>query len=143
MNMLTGKSSPFFLGKSIVAGFGLFAKDDIVSDIFVIEYTGEVVSHVEAERRGAFYDYKKLSYLFDLNTEKGSTFQTVDATRIGNESRFINHSVTPNLKARNMMVNGIIRIGFFSSRKIRKGEELFFDYNYNELFKKTYNFREI
>ncbi|EJW04019.1 hypothetical protein EDEG_01692 [Edhazardia aedis USNM 41457] len=125
--------------ESYTAGFGLFAGEDIDVDTFVIEYTGELVSNQEADRRGFFYDYKKLSYLFDLTEDLD--FTTLDATRIGNNARFINHGGEneANLIAKPFMVNGMLKMAMYSSRKIRKGEELLFNYNYNNEHKQAHN----
>jgi SET domain-containing protein len=81
-----------------------------------------------------------MSYLFDMNDcESDDEYDTkvqkkfkdnffplcVDATYYGNESRFINHSCEPNLKAFNLVteVESITyhRIAFFATRNIHKG----------------------
>lgn len=36
------------------------------------EYTGELVSHKEADKRGKIYDRANSSFLFDLNDQVGS-----------------------------------------------------------------------
>lgn len=126
---------------SNIAGLGLFADEYIRKNAFVIEYAGEVIGNAEAERRGFFYDYMKLSYLFDFNCDSVD-WMTIDSTRIGNESRFINHSGKPNLMARQIKVGGMFRMGFYALRDIKKGEELYFDYKYNEEFKKKYNIHD-
>lgn len=128
-----------YIGNSLIAGYGLFATKPIKKNTFVIEYIGEVVSHSEAERRGFFYDHKKMSYLFDLNVQNNLEYQTIDATRIGNNARFINHSTKPNIIARQVMVNGVLRMGMYAFRDIKENEELLFDYKYSEAIKKTYN----
>ena len=55
---------------------------------------------------------------------------TIDATRKGQISRFINHSCEPNCETQKWTVNGLVRIGFFATRDIRVGEEITFDYQF-------------
>lgn len=38
------------------------------------EYTGELVSHREADKRGKIYDLVNSSYLFDLNDQVSGSF---------------------------------------------------------------------
>ncbi|KAM0686724.1 hypothetical protein COBT_002046 [Conglomerata obtusa] len=140
--ILLNKGANTFVGESIIAGYGLFAAMDISKNSFVIEYVGEVISHNEAERRGFFYDHKKISYLFDLSLRDDEDYGTIDATRIGNNARFINHSKNANLDARQMIVNGILRMGMYAKRDIKENEELFFDYKYNENIKKIFNLKD-
>lgn len=125
--------------ESKIAGYGLFAGEDIPKDSFVIEYVGELVSHAEAERRGCFYDIKKCSYLFDLCNESERKTLAIDAANMGNGSRFINHSVRKaNLRAKVMQVNGRKKIGFYATKDIKTGQEMFFDYKYDEIFKEKH-----
>lgn len=82
---------------------------------------------MEADRRGIIYDRKFLSFLFDLNSE-----WAIDAARLGNKSRFINHSDNDkdglNCEAKIVLVNGEHRIKFMALRDIKVGEELLFNY---------------
>ncbi|KAM0675673.1 Histone-lysine N-methyltransferase ezh1 [Gurleya vavrai] len=136
------KHANVHVGESLIAGYGLFASEEIKNGSFVIEYVGEVISHNEAEIRGFFYDQRKISYLFDLSLRNEEEYSTIDATRFGNEARFINHSTNANLNAKQMVVNGVLRMGMYAKRNIKRGEELFFDYKYNDSIKRIFNLKD-
>ncbi|KAH9892994.1 hypothetical protein F4778DRAFT_749131 [Xylariomycetidae sp. FL2044] len=129
-----GKSKSVVLGKSRIAGYGLFATEDIFQDEFVIEYVGELISQDEGVRREArrgdvFDETSNSSYLFTLLEQEGIW---VDAAIYGNLSRYINHQESNcNVTPRIMYVNGEYRIKFTSLRDIKAGEELFFHYGEN------------
>jgi hypothetical protein len=115
-------------GHSAVSGMGLFVAKNVAKGGYLGEYVGEILTDAESERRGALYDKNHLSYLFGLNKDR-----TIDATRQGNKFRFINHSATrPNCHARVVLANCTHRIGFYSLRALKAGEELFFDYGYGK-----------
>ncbi|ELQ75366.1 Transcriptional repressor EZH1, partial [Trachipleistophora hominis] len=130
------KERPTYVAPSTVDGYGLFTVDDLSKDDFVIEYVGEIITNEEAERRGLFYEKRKLSYLFDLSNLSDCTKETIDATKIANKARFINHSKKANLIAKTVQVAGRKRIGFYAQKTIRRNEELFFDYRYKDEQKK-------
>ena len=115
------------IGNSDVQGWGLFILEPALKGELIIEYKGEVVSNEEAERRGVVYDKLGCSYLFDLNPDFA-----IDATRLGNAVKFMNHSdesssnCFPEIKA----VDGEQRIGLYARRNIEAGDELTFDYKY-------------
>ncbi|KAI9825846.1 MAG: hypothetical protein M1832_000787 [Thelocarpon impressellum] len=126
VSLQLGRPKRTFLGHSQVAGYGLFMGEAVRAGEYLGEYTGEVVSSDEANRRGRIYDKRGLSYLFDLNKA-----QVIDATRAGNKFRFINNStLSDNCKPRVLLANGAHRIGMFANRHLEPGDELFFNYGY-------------
>ncbi|XP_078275559.1 histone-lysine N-methyltransferase SUV39H2-like [Rhinoraja longicauda] len=111
-------------------GWGIRTLQRIKKNSFVMEYVGEVITSEEAERRGRFYDSEGITYLFDLDYVEDE--YTVDAAHFGNISHFVNHSCDPNLQVYNVFIDSLDtrlpRIALFSTRSIRPGEELTFDY---------------
>lgn len=126
--------------KSKFHGLGLFSDEIIIKNgEFVMEYTGEVISDKEAERRGNFYEANSCSYLFDLNKVGNETIWSIDAFAVGGISRYINHSLRKaNLNSEVAMVGGLNKIVFRANRDIYKGEELLFDYKFTEEHKKNH-----
>lgn len=119
--------------KSDKHGLGLFAEEFIRADSFVMEYTGEVISDKEAERRGNFYEMNKLSYLFNAVMSGSECLYSLDAFFMGNKSRFINHSVSrANIRSKVLVSCGNVKVVFYSLRDIFKGEELLFDYKFTD-----------
>jgi|SRR5712671_334554 len=105
---------------SPIHGRGVRALVPIKKGSRVIEYLGERVSHVEADRR---YDLK--------GEDDGHTFlfiasnrTVIDAGVGGNEARFINHSCAPNCET--VIERG--RVFIEAIRDIEPGEELGYDY---------------
>ncbi|XP_006013568.1 histone-lysine N-methyltransferase SUV39H2 [Latimeria chalumnae] len=132
-NRVVQKGTPYSLcifRTSNGRGWGVQTLQKIKKNSFVMEYVGEVITSEEAERRGQLYDSKGTTYLFDLDYESDEF--TVDATRYGNISHFVNHSCDPNLQVFNVFIENldlrIPRIALFSTRNIKAREELTFDY---------------
>lgn len=112
----------FEVRRSTIQGLGAFAKKRIRKGTRVIEYTGERISHAEADQRYDDTSMKRhTTYLFVVN---GRT--VVDATVEGNEARFINHSCDPNCES---LVDGS-RIYIEAIRTIQPGDELAYDYRF-------------
>ncbi|KAG8376416.1 hypothetical protein BUALT_Bualt09G0061200 [Buddleja alternifolia] len=117
-------------------GWGLYAAEFIPNGKFVCEYAGELLSTKEARQRQQAYD--ELSSTPALLVVKehlpsGNTCMriNIDATRIGNVARFINHSCDGgNLDTVIMRSSGALlpRICFFAFRDIQENEELTFSY---------------
>lgn len=72
---------------SPVAGWGCFARVPLPAAAFLMEYTGEIISQEEAERRGFWCDLQKSNYFYELDDNF-----IVDATYAGTAMRFCNHS---------------------------------------------------
>ncbi|XP_050527182.1 uncharacterized protein LOC126897539 isoform X2 [Daktulosphaira vitifoliae] len=106
-------------------GYGVCALEDISKGSFVDEYVGEVIDQHEMIRRMKKRLYKNNNYMVQLKHD-----EVIDATCKGNITRFINHSCEPNCIAEKWHVLGESRMGFFSSKNIKKGEEITFDYSF-------------
>lgn len=101
------------------AGKGLFAKQLILKNYFIMEYKGAITTH----HSGSQYSFKMMNE-YEL-----------DAETFGNDARYINSSQgQKNLKnCRAVLLNFAecgLKIFIQAIRSIRKDEELFFDYAY-------------
>ena len=122
------------LFKTAEKGWGVRTLQDIEAGEYIDEYIGELVAEVTAERRGMKYDcIHECSYLFDLTSDKANKF-TIDAVRYCSTARWFNHSCDPNMLSRQVYVEtrdrSLPRLGFFANKFIAAGEELTFDYGY-------------
>ncbi len=106
---------------SPIHGRGVFAVTAITRGARIIEYTGERMSHVEADRRyGELHDGSSHTMLFAATDEV-----VIDATKRGGPARWINHSCAPNCETNEE--EG--RVFIDAIRAIRPGQELLYDYN--------------
>jgi hypothetical protein len=108
----------FEIRSSKIHGKGGFALQPIPKGTRLVEYTGEIITPGEADRR-AERSRSERTYLFTINSRK-----LVDATRRGSRARFINHSCEPNCSS--TVERG--RVYIEAERDIEPGEELTYDY---------------
>ncbi|KAL6845229.1 hypothetical protein ACP4OV_024724 [Aristida adscensionis] len=121
-------------------GWGLHAAEALGRGRFVCEYAGEFLTTEEARNRQRLYDelasIGKLSPALvvireHLPSGKACLRVNIDATKVGNVARFINHSCDGgNLQPVLVRCSGSLlpRLCFFSARDIVEGEELTFSY---------------
>jgi len=111
----------FAVRKSSIHGRGVFALTRIARGARLIEYTGERMSHDEADKRYSdMHDGSAHTMLIAATDEV-----VIDATQYGSSARWINHSCVPNCEANEE--NG--RVFIEAMREIRAGEELSYDYD--------------
>ena len=115
--------APYFeIRKSKIQGRGAFATRRIRAGTRIMEYTGELISQDEANRR---YEDDAMgrhhTFLFAVDDDR-----VIDGAVGGNESRYINHSCAPNCQA----VNERGRIFIEALTTIEPGTELLYDYAY-------------
>jgi len=118
MEMITDMARLFEIRRSKIHGRGGFALQPIPKGTRLVEYTGEIITSAEADRRSE-RSRSERTYLFTINSRK-----LVDATRRGSRARFINHSCEPNCES--TVERG--RVYIEAARDIEPGEELTYDY---------------
>jgi len=103
-------------------GFGLFASQSIKPFTHLAEYTGRV-------KRWKLWKQNKNPYCFRYpgGWLPGQIYM-VDAQEGGNETRFVNHSDTPNCEPATALSNGILHIFFRATRPIQAGEQITINY---------------
>ena len=106
--------------KSSVHGWGVFALETIPKNKRIIDYAGEKITAKQSTPREVRYLKQGHIWCFTLNRN-----WAIDAAVDGNAARFINHSCRGNCYVQ--IIKGVIWIR--ASRKIRKGEELSYNYH--------------
>lgn len=111
---------PFKVRNSKIHGRGVFATRKIEPETFLIEYEGKRISAREADKRaGADPDNPFHTFFFSLENGK-----VIDGDDEGGDARWINHGCDPNCEAREEKG----RVYIYALRKIKRGEELCYDY---------------
>jgi uncharacterized protein len=110
----------FEVRPSAIQGLGGFAIRPIPRGTRVVEYTGERITHAEADAR---YDDARVRrhHTFLLTVDRDTV---IDAARGGGVARFLNHSCGPNCAT--FVEKG--RAFIVALRAIAPGEELAYDY---------------
>lgn len=119
-------------------GFGLKSTMHVTKGSFVIEYVGELLTETEAKTRMSKYTPHSSCYLYALREFFGDkkTSHFIDASKVGNESRFINHSCDPNLIMIPVRVNTLFpHFTLFALKDIPLDGELTFDYGVQHMDK--------
>lgn len=113
--------------RSNIDGWGVFATTDIAAGELIIEYVGEIIRPTISDLREKRYMQQGIGcYMFEIVAGK-----IVDATLCGNAARYINHSCAPNCYSKTIRVdNNRNVVGIFSKRRIQRGEELSYDYQF-------------
>lgn len=136
----TGGGRRIQVRRSGVHGKGVFARLPIARGETIIEYTGEIISWPEALRRHP-HDPADPNHTFYFSLDDGS--HVIDAKHGGNAARWINHACEPNCEADETEGRVFIK----ALRKLKPGEELFYDYGlvinerYTAKLKKEYECR--
>lgn len=105
---------------SPVHGRGVFALRPLAAGERIFEYTGEVISWAEAQRRHPHDpQHPDHTFYFHIDDE-----HVIDGKHHGNSAKWINHSCAPNCEAEE--VGG--RVFIHALRDIAAGEELSYDY---------------
>ncbi|KAK5207434.1 hypothetical protein LTR41_007003 [Exophiala xenobiotica] len=114
-------------------GYGVRSNRTFEPNQIIVEYTGEIITQEECEKRmKTMYKNNECYYLmlFDQN-------MIIDATR-GSIARFVNHSCAPNCRMEKWTVNGKPRMALFAGdRGVMTGEELSYDYNFDPYSQKN------
>ncbi|KAJ4386198.1 hypothetical protein N0V93_009091 [Gnomoniopsis smithogilvyi] len=127
----TKKGGRFRVGVEVLKtadrGHGVRSNRCFEPNQIIMEYTGEIITEAECERRmNEKYKDNECYYLmaFDQN-------MIIDATT-GSIARFVNHSCDPNCRMEKWIVHGQPRMALFAGDKpIMTGEELTYDYNFD------------
>lgn len=115
--------------ESEIHGTGVFASTKVPKGKKVIEYIGEKITKKESARRSIALIEKNQGsqtdgavYIFEVNKR-----HDIDGNIPENTARFINHSCEPNCEP-DVIKN---RVWLISTRKIKKGEELSYNYGFD------------
>ncbi|CAP60810.1 uncharacterized protein PODANS_1_20820 [Podospora anserina S mat+] len=127
----TKKGGRFRVGVEVLKtsdrGYGVRSTRCFEPNQIIMEYTGEIITEEECERRmNEKYKDNECYYLmsFDQN-------MIIDATT-GSMARFVNHSCSPNCRMIKWIVSGQPRMALFAGDKpIMTGDELTYDYNFD------------
>ena len=116
------KSPLYEVRRSRIQGRGAFALRPIRTGQIVDEYTGEPITHEEADRRYDDSEGRHHTFLFILDDDT-----VLDARKQGSDARYINHSCDPNCETE--IDDGHIWIK--AIKPIKPEMELVYDYRFD------------
>ncbi|KAF8172666.1 hypothetical protein BJ912DRAFT_993589 [Pholiota molesta] len=120
--------------KESAYGLGAFAMTPIKSQAYIGEYVGELSIETGNSFLSPLQNHVGLNYTFGI-FNGGNTL--LDSWNLGNETRYLNHSESPNCQGMTLFVNGTHRIVLYALEDIKSGAEL--TLNYGEAYwQKTY-----
>lgn len=103
-------------------GFGVFAEQRIPPCSYVGEYTGIIQERKRKHVKDKMYCVRYTVW------EMGRRNFIIDAEKIGNFTRLINHSANPNLSLQSVYWRGLPRMIFIALKEIEEGTQFTFDY---------------
>ena len=113
-------------------GRGLRAREDLPAGTFLLEYVGEVVNDRVLDKRLRRYERAGLRHRYIMEIDKAKKLY-VDSTKKANISRYMNHCCDPNSFVELWKCGAEWRAAFFTQQKVKKGQELTFDYHWEAL----------
>lgn len=121
------KAKAVKVGPSLIHKLGLFAKEEMLPEEFVIAYDGKLRQSWEQKCLEKEYLRKGIeeSYFFSLNDGT-----MLDATTTKTVAKYLNHSCNPNLKAKIISLDGHPYVAFRTRRRVYAEEELTLDYKF-------------
>jgi uncharacterized protein len=112
---------PYEVQRSPIHGYGVFATRDLPRGQVIGEYTGERITHAQANYRWRDRDTTdNHTFLFTLNART-----VIDGSVGGNGLRFLNHRCVPNCEPQ--IKRGKVLI--VTLRRVLPGDELAIEYN--------------
>lgn len=109
-------------------GLGAFAVQDMELGDFIGDYIGNMLTGGDVENLDPVIKHNGRNYFFECSPD--STEEMLDAAPVGNATRFLNHATEElaNCEARVLLVNGEHHIGFYTTKAVARGKELFLWY---------------
>ena len=108
-------------------GHGVRVEQDCPKDTFLFEYVAEVIDEAEVKRRNRAIEGEVLTRKYFMSLYPGAF---LDASRIGNEGRFMNHSCQCNSRVDKWEVDGEARMAVFANEYLAAGSEITIDYGW-------------
>lgn len=110
-------------------GYGVFAASPLEKGAFIGEYTG--VIQEAAEKTGSELDeggFESDYSWYYLEEIKQAPTLEISGRFEGNELRYVNHSIEPNVDVEHVLIGGYWVLFFKTARKIRAEEQLLISY---------------